>query len=339
MSSIIKTSFTQWLTVFCLLLLLAASASADPVNYQYDDLNRLERVEYADGTTILYGYDEVGNRVHHIQFNKNAAGLPYATMTINGGAATTASYDVTLNSLCAAADGECAEMQFSEDNVSWSDLEPYAPAKSWLFPDGEGTKTIYAKYTDSAGNWTSVVSDTIETDILAFDKEAPTTTASPGSGQILGYASITLSCDDNNRSGCDKTYYTTNGTDPTTASAVYTAPITIASSLTLKYFSVDLAGNAETVKSQTYEQLDTDLDGLPAAWELLYGLNPLLSDSDGDGVLDGEEDLDGDGLTNKQEFGFGTNPLVADTDGDGTSDYDEWIAAVIIPIINSILLN
>jgi YD repeat-containing protein len=36
---------------------------AQSVNYYYDDLNRLIRVEYPDGTAIGYGYDETGNRI------------------------------------------------------------------------------------------------------------------------------------------------------------------------------------------------------------------------------------------------------------------------------------
>jgi YD repeat-containing protein len=35
---------------------------ADTTNYVYDELNRLMRVEYEDGTKIVYTYDEVGNR-------------------------------------------------------------------------------------------------------------------------------------------------------------------------------------------------------------------------------------------------------------------------------------
>lgn len=38
---------------------------------------------------------------------------------------------------------------------------------------------------------------------------------------------------------------------------------------------------------------------------------------------DSEEDLDLDGLTNKQEKEYNTNPLLSDTDMDGLSDYDE----------------
>src|SRR3990170_490517 len=47
-------------------------------------------------------------------------------------------------------------------------------------------------------------------------------------------------------------YYTTNGTDPTTASSVYITPIIVNTSLTLKYFAVDAAGNASSIETQTY---------------------------------------------------------------------------------------
>ena len=40
----------------------AIPSSADTVNYIYDDLSRLTRVEYSDGYVIMYEYDEVGNR-------------------------------------------------------------------------------------------------------------------------------------------------------------------------------------------------------------------------------------------------------------------------------------
>ena len=51
-------------------------------------------------------------------------------------------------------------------------------------------------------------------------------------------------------SGVNKTYYTTDGSAPTTASAVYTAPFTVSATATVKFFSTDLAGNAEVVKAQ-----------------------------------------------------------------------------------------
>jgi len=61
---------------------------------------------------------------------------------------------------------------------------------------------------------------------------------------------------------------------------------------------------------------DHDLDGLPAWWETLHGLN---DDDPSDALLDG----DNDGLTNLAEFSERTNPEVADTDSDGVTDGDE----------------
>ena len=108
------------------------------------------------------------------------------------------------------------------------------------------------------------------------------------------------------------------------------------------------------------ELRDSDGDGLPDAWEVLLGLDPHNPDTDGNGILDGdedsdhdglknrwearygydprdpsthkilkpgggymldsEEDRDADGLDNLQEQTYGTNPFLADTDGDGWGD-------------------
>src|SRR5215207_3626049 len=60
------------------------------------------------------------------------------------------------------------------------------------------------------------------------------------------------------------------------------------------------------------ESGDIDGDGLSDVDEATYGTDPLNSDSDGDGLLDGEE-------VNQ----YGTSPVAWDTDGDGLSDADE----------------
>ncbi len=82
-------------------------------------------------------------------------------------------------------------------------------------------------------------------------------------------------------------------------------------------------------------KVDKDKDGLGKCDEIKIGTDPNNPDTDGDGLLDGEEfltyktdplkaDTDGDGLTDGEEIkSTGTNPLVADTDGDGLSDGDE----------------
>ena len=84
--------------------------------------------------------------------------------------------------------------------------------------------------------------------------------------------------------------------------------------------------------------VDTDNDGLPDVVELWLGTDPNKSDTDGDGLLDGEEvnpangtktdpnkaDTDGDGLTDGVEIKISkTDPNKADSDGDGLSDGEE----------------
>jgi len=74
------------------------------------------------------------------------------------------------------------------------------------------------------------------------DNVGPTTTASPNGGTYITNQTVTLTCDDADGVGCDKTYYTTDNTDPTTGSTQYTTPITISATTTLKFFSTDLSG-------------------------------------------------------------------------------------------------
>ena len=78
-----------------------------------------------------------------------------------------------------------------------------------------------------------------------------------------------------------------------------------------------------TFGTDPYSQ-DTDDDGLTDYDELNYlNYNPLIEDTNGDGIPDGEEDPDKDGLTNIQEANLGTNMIVSDTDHDGLTDYEE----------------
>jgi len=84
------------------------------------------------------------------------------------------------------------------------------------------------------------------------DTTAPTTTASPVQGTYTTTQSVTLTCNDGSGVGCDKTYYTTDGTDPTTSSTQYSGAISIPSTTTLKFFSTDLNANPETFQTKTY---------------------------------------------------------------------------------------
>lgn len=87
---------------------------------------------------------------------------------------------------------------------------------------------------------------------LIFEKEpadttAPTTTARPAGGTFTEPVTVWLDVDE-----AGNTYYTTDGSEPTTNSTLYADGIYLDTSTTLKFFTVDLAGNAETPKTETY---------------------------------------------------------------------------------------
>ena len=87
------------------------------------------------------------------------------------------------------------------------------------------------------------------------DKVAPLTTISCNGGSCAGTfsaaVSVALAPTDTGGSGVDKTYYTLDGSTPTTSSTVYTGPFSVPATTTVKYFSTDVAGNVEAPQSQT----------------------------------------------------------------------------------------
>jgi hypothetical protein len=145
--------------------------------------------------------------------------------------------------------GAGAEMKFSNDRLNWSTAEAYATTRqNWdLTAYGGGTadgeKTVYAKFKDSAGNWST---DEIKTGLI-LDTISPVTTAAPKGGNYNQTQTVTLSC-----SETATIYYTVDGSTPTAASTIYSTPIIISGSTTLKFFAVDNAENTETVKTEIY---------------------------------------------------------------------------------------
>jgi hypothetical protein len=61
--------------------------------------------------------------------------------------------------------GSGAQMQFSNNGTNWSTPEPYQSTKTWNLTDvaagTEQNRTVYARFKDVAGNWSSTVSDSI----------------------------------------------------------------------------------------------------------------------------------------------------------------------------------
>ncbi|MFO7990976.1 MAG: NosD domain-containing protein [Thermoplasmata archaeon] len=110
------------------------------------------------------------------------------------------------------------------------------------------------------------------------------------------------------------------------------------------YFTVDISDDFDGDGLADHLDNDIDGDGMPNLWEEKYGLDPY---DPGDAGLD----LDGDGLTNLEEYNKGTDPNDDDTDGDGVIDGEDdypldsersssddflvFIAVVIVILITS----
>ena len=88
---------------------------------------------------------------------------PTGSIKINNGAQYTNSTSVTLNLSAQDNSGGVGldKMQFSNDNTNWSTPEPYATTKTWTLTQGDGTKTVYVRFSDKVGNWSGAYSSTI----------------------------------------------------------------------------------------------------------------------------------------------------------------------------------
>src|SRR5207248_688469 len=85
--------------------------------------------------------------------------------------------------------------------------------KPVLTTDGQVIKYFS---TDKTGNQESAHSATAH-----IDRAAPTTTDDVPSAYVNHNITVTLTPTDTGGSGVDKTYYTTDGSEPSTASSVY----------------------------------------------------------------------------------------------------------------------
>jgi alpha-tubulin suppressor-like RCC1 family protein/chitodextrinase len=185
-------------------------------------------------TTLKYfGMDTVGNAsAVQIQNYVIDTVAPVITPSILGG-----TYGST-QTVALSAD-ETATIFFTLDDGSTSTV----PVRLYTAPFVISTSTTVKYYgKDTAGN-----ASVWQTQIYVMDTVAPVITPSVSSGTYGVAQTVTLSADET-----ATLYFTLDGSSPTAASTVYTAPIVITASTTLKYFGKDAVGNASAVQMQDY---------------------------------------------------------------------------------------
>ena len=109
--------------------------------------------------------------------------------------------------------------------------------------------------------------DELFEDVTPTDTTPPTVAAAPLGGSFASAQSVTLTATDNTPG--TSIYFTTNGSTPTSASTRYTAPISIATTTTLKFIAIDAAGNSSRIGAETYTigTVRPGGGGLPASWQ------------------------------------------------------------------------
>jgi nitrogen fixation protein FixH len=224
----------------------------------------------SDGQIIKYfSTDSAGNEesVHSATAHIDRA----APTTTDNVPSAYVNHDVTVTLSASDTGGSGLEKTYYTTDgsaPSTSSLVYNSSSKPVLTSDGQ---TIKYFSTDNAGNSESTHSATAH-----IDRSAPTTTDNVPSGQATSSITVTLTASDAGGSGVNKTYYTTDGSTPTTASSVYnpaSKPVLTNDGQVIKYFSTDNAGNSETPHSATaHIQSDgiapTTTDNVDANWHV-----------------------------------------------------------------------
>ncbi len=129
-------------------------------------------LQATDGTRTVYAQfsDQAGNIITlNDTIVLDTIPPSVTTFRIEGGNAYTPGTAVTLSMSVSDGSGTgMNQMQFSDDGISWSGWQAYAPSRAWTLPGPDGLDTVYARFTDQAGNQQS------SSDTITLDRSIPT---------------------------------------------------------------------------------------------------------------------------------------------------------------------
>jgi hypothetical protein len=175
---------------------------------------------------------------------------PTGSVTVDNGAASTGSPDVSLGLTYADTGAGVTGMRFSNNGSTWSAWQKPAATKAWTLAPGDGTKTVRAQFRDKAGNVSERYTDTI-----LLDQTPPTGGIVINGGDWIApdlNVTLSLSWEDGAGSGVSRMRFSNNGSTWSPWEAVAPTKAWTLSSLgvrTVRVQYLDRAGNVSPVYS------------------------------------------------------------------------------------------
>jgi hypothetical protein len=204
-------------------------------------------------------WDNVGNvEATNSQLIQIDTTAPSSSIACDGSACSSAAYSADVTVTLSASD---AESGISVIRYTLDGSDPTASSTAYSDPiTVSQTATVKYRAWDNAGNVEATNSQLVTITKPAPDTDPPTSSIACNldvcsTGWYGAAVSVSLSAADGG-SGVAAIRYTTDGTDPTTSSPLYTAPFSVPATTTVKYRAWDNAGNVETTNSQLI-QIDT----------------------------------------------------------------------------------
>ena len=112
---------------------------------------------------------------------------PAGTLSIAG--VLTKSTDVTLATAASDPGSGVSQVALSNDGTTWT-TRAYAATQAWTLPAADGTRTVFAKWKDVAGNWSEVATDTIVLDTVVPKVGAPSRSLPNGTTVVGGKIAV-----------------------------------------------------------------------------------------------------------------------------------------------------
>jgi peptidoglycan/xylan/chitin deacetylase (PgdA/CDA1 family) len=213
-------------------------------------------VSVSSTTTVKYrAWDVAGNvEATNSQLIQLDSADPTSSIACNGSACSSGTYTSAVSVSLSATDGGGSGVAAIRYTTDGSDPTTSSPLYSGPFSVSSTTTVKYRAW-DVAGNVEATNSQLIQVDTTPADTTPPTSSIACGgaacsSGWYTSAVSVSLSATDGGGSGVAAIRYTTDGSDPTTSSPLYSGPFSVSSTTTVKYRAWDVAGNAEATKSQ-----------------------------------------------------------------------------------------